>query len=253
MRDALSKTLKDKKKNNRISLLLIGQDRVGKTSLKKSILGEAIDENEASTVGIDFDVVEVKKENKSLPWKRAKDKQFIESEVYTESVVGKHVAKDLAENQNLTERESSDGNETGSTIGRSERGPRSQTRAEARNSVGENETKHKDPVEVRPIVNDFRSDYSKIKIIPSSSQKTPADSSVTDDFKRKVQKVMENVQSYRDDSMDTIRFNVGDVGGQSVYYDAHSIMLRPRTLFLLVVDLAILIWSSCTRKILLFI
>ena len=213
MQDALSKTFSQgKKKNNRISLLLIGQDRVGKTSLKKSLLGEAIDENEASTVGIDFDVVEVKEENKSQPWKLAEDRQFIASDVYTESVVGKHVAKELAENQNLTERESSDGNETGSTIGRS------QNRAAARNSVGENDED--------PVVNDSR------------SQKNAADSFMTDDFKRKVQKEMANVQNYRDDSMDTIRFNVGDVAGHSVYYDAHSIMLRLRTLFLLVVDLS---------------
>ena len=111
MQDALSKTFsRGKKKNNRISLLLIGQDRVGKTSLKKSLLGEPIDENEASTVGIEFDVVEVKEENKSQPWKLAEDKQFIASEVYTGSVVAKHVGKELAENPNITERESSDVN-----------------------------------------------------------------------------------------------------------------------------------------------
>ena len=75
MQDALSKTFsRGVKKNNRISLLLIGQDRVGKTSLKKSLLGEPIDENEASTVGIEFDVVEVKEVNKSQPWKIAEDK-----------------------------------------------------------------------------------------------------------------------------------------------------------------------------------
>ena len=230
MQDALSKTLSlGVKKNNRISLLLIGQDRVGKTSLKKSLLGEARDENEASTVGIEFDVVEVKEENKSQPWKLAEDKQFIASEVYTESVVRKHVAKELAENQNITERESGNGNETGNTIGRS------QNIAEARNSVGENEIKDEDDKDLSKIagnVNDFRSDYSERK-------KIPADSFNTDAFKRNVQKEMENVGNYRDDTMDTIRFMVGDVAGQSVYYDAHSIMLRPRTLFLLVVDLSI--------------
>ena len=240
MQDALSKTLRlGVKKNNRISLLLIGQDRVGKTSLKKSLLGEARDENEASTVGIEFDVVEVKEENKSQPWKLAEDKQFIASEVYTESVVRKHVAKELAENQNITERECSDGNETGSKIGRSQPASKSQNIAEARNSVGENEIKDdKDLSKIAGNVKDFRSDHSERKSIPSSSQKIPADSFNTDAFKRKVQKEIENVGNYRDDTMDTIRFMVGDVGGQSVYYDAHSIMLRPSTLFLLVVDLS---------------
>ena len=48
---------------------------------------------------------------------------------------------------------------------------------------------------------------------------------------------MKNVENYNDDTMDTIRFLVGDVGGQSVFYDVHSMMLRLRTLFILVVDL----------------
>ena len=308
MQDALSKTFSlSVKKNNRISLLLIGQDRVGKTSLKKSLLGEPIDENEASTVGIEFDVVEVKEENKSQPWKIAEDNQFLASEVYTESVVRKHVAKELAENQNITERESSDGNETGSTIARSqnkvearnsvgkhvakeleltesqilterehvvrheptsaiiiqgEPGPESQTRDEgrserggnnARNSVSENEFEEvrekKLEVKIEPgNVNDFRSDHRETKSIPSSSQKNPADSFNTAAFKRKVQKEMENVGNYRDDTMDTIRFMVGDVGGQSVYYDAHSIMLRPRTIFLLVVDLSISLTDQAHPK-----
>ena len=161
MRDALSKTFNQgKKKNNRISLLLIGQDRVGKTSLKKSLLGEAIDENEASTVGIDFDVVEVKEENKSQPWKLAEDRQFIASDVYTESVVGRHVAKELhAENQKLTKREPAVGHETVSEIIiRREPGSGTQTRDErgserggndARDSVSENEYEDEDEVEVK--------------------------------------------------------------------------------------------------------
>ena len=49
---------------------------------------------------------------------------------------------------------------------------------------------------------------------------------------------MKNVENYSDDTMDSIRFMLGDVGGQSVYYDVHSMMLRLRTLFILVVDLS---------------
>ena len=52
-----------------------------------------------------------------------------------------------------------------------------------------------------------------------------------------IEEAMKNVENYNDDTMDTIRFLVGDVGGQSVFYDVHSTMLRLRTLFTLVVDL----------------
>ena len=52
-----------------------------------------------------------------------------------------------------------------------------------------------------------------------------------------IEEAKKNVENYHDDTMDTIRFLVGDVGGQSVFYDVHSTMLRLRTLFTLVVDL----------------
>ena len=98
MQAAVSETLKHgKKKNNRISLLLIGQDGVGKPSLKKSLLGEELDEKEPSTIGIEFDVVEVKENDKSKPWKRAADDQFMASERHTNSVLCKEVDRRIAE------------------------------------------------------------------------------------------------------------------------------------------------------------
>ena len=100
MKQAVSETLKHgKKKNNRISLLFIGQGRVGKTSLKKSLLGEASKKKEPSTIGIEFDVVEVQENDKSNPWRHAKDDQFITSEIYTHNVLRKEVARVMAESK----------------------------------------------------------------------------------------------------------------------------------------------------------
>ena len=93
MSHALSETLKHgKKKNSRISLLFISQGRVGKTSLKRSLLGKVSKKKEPSTIGIEFDIVEVQDNDKSKPWKRAKGDQFIASEIYTNNVLGKEVA-----------------------------------------------------------------------------------------------------------------------------------------------------------------
>ena len=51
IKSAASDALKyGEKKNNRISLLFIGQDRVGKTSLKKTLLGEETQQYEESTI-----------------------------------------------------------------------------------------------------------------------------------------------------------------------------------------------------------
>ena len=94
----VSETLKHgKKKNNRISLLFIGQDGVGKTSLKKSLLGEESDEKEPSTIGIEFDVVEVNDNDKFEPWRRAADDQLIASENYADGVLGREIARKIAE------------------------------------------------------------------------------------------------------------------------------------------------------------
>ena len=72
IKSAASDALKyGEKKNNRISLLFIGQDRVGKTSLKKTLLGEETQQYEESTIGIDYEVVEVNERDKSKPWKRS--------------------------------------------------------------------------------------------------------------------------------------------------------------------------------------
>ena len=56
------------------------------------------------------------------------------------------------------------------------------------------------------------------------------------DLKRKIAEELEKVDHYSDE-METIRFLLEDVAGQSVFYDIHSIMLRLLSLFILVVDL----------------
>ena len=65
-RAAVQETEKHGEKlNNRISMFFIGQDGVGKTSLKKNLLGQVFNPQQPSTVGIDVDVVEVKQDNRS--------------------------------------------------------------------------------------------------------------------------------------------------------------------------------------------
>ena len=44
----------------RVPLMLVGQDRSGKTSVKKSLKGICFNPNEDSTVGIDVDTYECK-------------------------------------------------------------------------------------------------------------------------------------------------------------------------------------------------
>ena len=94
-----------KKRNNRISVFFIGQDRVGKTSVKKSLLGEELDEQEPSTVGIDFDVVEVKKDEATNSWRPTKEKRLIASEEYTSRAIGNDAARRINEDSKQVEDE----------------------------------------------------------------------------------------------------------------------------------------------------
>ena len=58
--------------------MLIGQERTGKTSLKKSLKGENFNEEEKSTVGIDTDSLYFKVSTEI--WKSGKVKEEVEFE-----------------------------------------------------------------------------------------------------------------------------------------------------------------------------
>ena len=62
----------------RIPVMLIGQERTGKTSLKKSLKGENFNEKEESTVGIETDSLYFKV-SKEI-WKSGKVKEEVEFE-----------------------------------------------------------------------------------------------------------------------------------------------------------------------------
>ena len=66
---AYYQALKDgKAENNRIPIIIVGSDRVGKSSLRKHLLGLPFDIEEQSTNGIEVDVVELTAENAKDPW-----------------------------------------------------------------------------------------------------------------------------------------------------------------------------------------
>ena len=229
MQVAVSETLnRGKKKNNSISLLFIGQDGVGKTSLKKSLLGEESDEKEPSNIGIEFDVVEVKENDKSKPWKRASDDQCIASEQYTNGVLCKEVARKIAERKE--ERKDQFGGE-GSSGTEDVSGDGANDKAERGDKDGPGDGDGED----YPSHNDSRMKDGEGKNSQEKCMKVQLKYHLSDDLKRKI---AENVENYRGDTMDTIRFMLEDVGGQSVFYDVHSIMLRLRALFILVIDLS---------------
>ena len=66
---AYDKALKDgEARNNRIPIIIVGSDRVGKSSLRKHLLGLPFHNEEPSTNGIEVEVVELTAENAKDPW-----------------------------------------------------------------------------------------------------------------------------------------------------------------------------------------
>ena len=76
--DAYHQALKDgKAKNQRIPVMIVGQDRAGKTSLMKHLLGLPFNSEEPSTVGIELEVIELTEQNSEEPWQKKREKQLM--------------------------------------------------------------------------------------------------------------------------------------------------------------------------------
>ena len=84
-----------KAKNNRIPIMVVGQDRGGKTSLMRRLLGLPFDKDQPSTAGIDVNVIELSEQNAEDPWKKREVKKFMTSESEAKTVLYKKTAEYL--------------------------------------------------------------------------------------------------------------------------------------------------------------
>ena len=243
IKSAASDALKyGEKKNNRISLLFIGQDRVGKTSLKKTLFGEETRQFQESTIGIDYEVVEVNESDKSKPWKRSADAQFIASEKYTNDVIAREAARKMHELRLGLEIHAGGKRDEHGAVDR-KRESVSEGENEGGESGGQGPGQGEGEDEARRVAGDEDSLHSqedgggKDDERESNIQRSTEEQYEYPISEELIKKAQKNVENYRDDTFDTIRFMVGDVAGQSVFYDTHSLMLRLRTIFIHVVDL----------------
>ena len=203
------------KLNNRISMFFIGQDGVGKTSLKKNLLlGQVFNPQEPSTVGIDVDVVEVKQDNSSSPWQFARDKNpFATQEDIDNAVV------EIAANREI----SSDKDED--TARTSDQGVIDRAVQEyAENRVERSDGGVNDEVLGKGNLSQNSKDGKEQYIARILN------------LMKRVAEEQKKVQRYTD-KLEMIRFLMYDVAGQSIFYDVHSVLLRLQALFVLVVSL----------------
>ena len=82
--------------------MIVGNDRAGKTSLRKHLLGLAFNTEEPSTNGIEVDVVEVTIKNAKGPWK-IKEKKFFMSAEEAEEEILKNTAHTMKQKKHVQE------------------------------------------------------------------------------------------------------------------------------------------------------
>ena len=227
--------------------MLIGQERSGKTSLKRSLRGEPFNQNEESTVGIDVDPSHFKVTAEN--WKVGEEVMETNSE--TKTSYEYHAARATVEN-----------------LRQEERGPNSEERIPDAMQSG-NIPMH-DTVTASPS-NDVTSVLSALEFdIPSASSLsndiTPASSSSTSSHDESVEEAavdLEPVQTFRhpeqevsipkdvetevlkrlknntqEEDEEDVHSVLWDFAGQSVYYTTHPLFLTPRAVYLLVNDLS---------------
>ena len=182
----------------RIPVMLIGQERTGKTSLKKSLKGENFNEKEESTVGIETDPSYFKVSTEI--WKSGKVDEEVEFEPedqFEHLAAAKVICEFLREQRASPESDAE-----------SELKPPDES---SRNSSRDGSTK--------PSRN-----------IESLHRKLP------EEIARLVEKMLQEEENANHE--DNIYSVLWDFGGQSVYYETHPIFLTEKAIYILVSNLS---------------
>ena len=203
--EAYNKALAEGKTfDNRVPVMLIGQDRSGKTSLKKSLRGEPFNPDEESTVGIEVDPSHFRVSTEI--WKAGEKQQ--ETITETSTSYEYHIARATVENL----------------------------------KQGKSVLEEKIPMGATVLANDDL--FSASSQDPSSPGTSSMDSelgsnipnNIPKDIENEMLKIMQNDHLMEEE--EGIYSVLWDFAGQLVYYTTHPLFLTPRAMYLLVNDLS---------------
>ncbi|XP_068756061.1 uncharacterized protein [Montipora capricornis] len=222
--DAFQKAMRTGKvKVYRGRLMLLGQDRAGKTSLKKSLLGLPFDPRQESTVGVEVDPSTCEIEmDQLINWTPSERKELEESEFGEE--IARLIAKDLAQteadkrNKSSLEEEVEDQENLELPSNEVELWSYMDQKSEIAVEVGK--SKDEGPVE--------KSNELELNI-----DTTTMSSNVTD----LVVRYLQDLRLIDDVKRKEVILTLWDFAGQHLYYAAHSVFLSQRAVYVLVYNL----------------
>ena len=254
----------------RVPVMIIGQDRTGKTSLKKSLKGETFNPNEKSTVGIETDpsyfkvstdVWRTGVKSKGTKLEQTFSFEHQAAQMIFDSLRNRSTdyseAKELAEKPNISGSESQidlmnvaerckepSGSRTESSLQES----KVFGKAKANSSVSElseepNASRIKPAFQDPKVLEKPKANYGSQKSSTSGIEPSLQDTkdhlvvpNLPEDLASLVQKLLENNKEAEDQN--DIYSILWDFGGQSVYYATHPIFLTEKAIYILVSDLS---------------
>ena len=249
----------------RIPIMLIGQDRSGKTSLKKSLQGLRFNPDEDSTVGIDVDPSYFKVTTEI--WKTGKKDQAANKEEMA-AFYEHHVARVVVEN--LREQELTSDVKIMDKSKDLESSPTISTEAQIVSESNEIPEDHQglSAAIIHDQVGSYADSFSAAGIetedyvdsskssgaahvvggsrifqttenypaLTKARDKTVSSGVIPKEIETLIRKLRDKVDKV--DSEDDIYSVLWDFAGQSVYYETHQLFLTPRAIYLLAYDLS---------------
>ena len=210
--EAYRKALDDGKASvKRVPIMLIGQDRSGKTSLKNSLMGKPFNPNEDSTIGIDADPSHIKVSTEI--WKVGDNTGAIKP-ISFEQHVARFVADDLKEKQ------------SGFAVEKIKMEESRSSEVSVSNDSNHLPSEELGDLEVVPKISSLKKEVH----VPIESPRIP------DEVAALIQKLLKEDENAQDD--EEIYTVLWDFGGQSVYYTTHPLFITARAMYLLVYDLS---------------